>query len=274
MPWIRIESPDDPRIAPYVDLPDRQLRARQGRFIAEGELVVQRLLESRFTVESLLGTPGRLEHMSLPADVPAYCASPQMMESVAGFRFHRGILACGIRASLADWSTYLRDREHEAPVVVCSAVRDPQNLGVILRNCAAFGTKLVLLGDHCADPLSRRVLRVSMAAALKLTVSVSDDLRRDLLRLHEEFHMQCVAAAVSTEAQPLSSTPRPPRVAIVLGNELDGLHPDTLRQCQTCCTIPMSSGTDSLNVAVASGIFLYHFTAATPWRRPRDTPPT
>jgi tRNA G18 (ribose-2'-O)-methylase SpoU len=134
----------------------------------------------------------------------------------------------------------------------------------VLRNCAAFGVDLVLIGPRSADPYSRRVLRVSMANALKLRLGTSDDLQRDVRRLRDEFDFHCVATVLDPSARPLASTPRPARLALLLGNEFDGVGAEVQRGCQSRVTIPMSLETDSLNVAVAAGIFLYHFHQAGP----------
>ncbi|MFO7902039.1 MAG: RNA methyltransferase [Pirellulaceae bacterium] len=264
MPLIRIDSPEDPRIAPYVDLRDKELRQRRGRFIAEGELVVQRLLESRFPVESLLVAQSQLHRIRVPPAIPVYYAPRTLIENIAGFRFHRGILGCGVRRPAGDWAALCPGVDKQALVVVCSGVRDPANLGGIIRNCAAFGVDLVLIGNRAADPYSRRVLRVSMAAALKLNISVSENLVGDVSRLREDFRFDCVATVLDSNARPLAATPRPGRLALVLGNEYDGVDPPVQQACPTKVTIPMSLGTDSLNVAVSAGVFLYHFTRLAP----------
>lgn len=259
MPLIRIKSPVDPRIAPYVDLCNKRQASRRGRFIAEGELVVRRLLESRFRVESLLMAESQLGRFELPAELPAYYAPLDLIEKIAGFRFHRGILGCGIRADQGHWSTQLPARDEAGTIVVCSAIRDPENLGGVLRNCAAFGVDLVIVGEHSADPFARRVLRVSMATALKLPIFVSGQLEQDIARLHHEFGFHCAATALGPIAVPLARFTRPRRLALVLGNEFSGLDRAVQEACQSRVTIPMRLGTDSLNVAVAAGIFLYHF---------------
>ncbi len=263
MPLIRIESPDDPRLAPYRDLPNKQLSNCEGRFIAEGNLVVRRLLDSRYAVESVLIAEPQRDRLDVSPAVPVYVAPTKIIEALAGFRFHRGILGCGLRPAPADWSGMLPPSDQSAIVVVCSAVRDPQNLGGILRNCAAFGVDLVMFGDHSADPFSRRVLRVSMATALKLNLHQSAELHQDLIRLRDHHGIHCMASVLDPHAQHLADTPTPRRLGLVLGNELSGLDASTLRLCQSRVTVPMSLQTDSLNVAVASGIFLYHFNQLT-----------
>ncbi len=259
MPLIRIESPDDLRVAPYFDLRNKQLRTREGKFIAEGDLVVRRLLASRYEVESLLVAESQLGRLPIPPSVPVYCASLKIVEAIAGFHFHRGVLGCGIRATLDDWCSRIPPGEQSATVVVCCGVRDPENLGGILRNCAAFGVDLVVLGNRSADPLSRRVLRVSMATCLELNLHLSTCLEDDLALLRARFGFHVAATVLDPGAVRLADVQRPLRLGLVFGNELAGVAPPTLQQCQSRLTIPMGMHTDSLNVAVASGIFLYHF---------------
>ena len=129
----------------------------------------------------------------------------------------------------------------------------------ILRNCAAFGVDLVVVSQDSADPFSRRVLRVSMGTLLKLEIHQSAQLEHDLRQLHGQFAIHVAASVVDAHAPPLNEAPRPRRLGLVLGNERTGLSPSVLACSQSRWTIPMHLHADSLNVAVASGIFLYHF---------------
>src|SRR5436305_1663084 len=164
-----VSSIDDPRLAPYRELNQRNLTRQSGLFITEGEKVVERLIESRFATVSVLAEPAYAERYEprLPADVPIYVASRGLLQATIGFHFHRGILACGRREPVASVETILASLgAARSTIVVCPDVQDPTNLGSIIRSAAAFGCAAVLLGGKCADPLSRRVLRVSMGAAL------------------------------------------------------------------------------------------------------------
>lgn len=259
MPLIPITSPDDPRVAPYADLRDRQSLSRHNRFIVEGDLVVNRLLASDYDVESLLIAEDQLHHVAFAPEMTVYCAPRRLMEELAGFGFHRGILACARRPSPQPLDNWLTPADEPVTVVVCASVQDPENLGGIFRNCAAFGVRHVLLSEQSADPLSRRVLRVSMGTVLKLAFRQTPDLAGELPRLRHEFGLHLAATVLDPTAPPLAAAPCPRRLALLLGNERNGLDPEVVKACDSRWTIPMRSGTDSLNVAVASGIFLYHF---------------
>lgn len=260
MPILIVSSIDDPRLAPYRELRRQNHTRYSRRFIAEGDKLVERLLASRFTTESIFADEGYVERLlpRVPEQVPVYVAERRLLEETIGFNFHRGCLACGVRSAalaLDDWRP-----QEQATIVVCPDVQDPTNLGTVLRNCAAFGVDLVLLGSGCADPFSRRVLRVSMGAVLELQLIESRDLLVDVDRLGREWNVQTVATVLGPHAEVLDGFERPPRMAMLLGSEGHGLDASWIERADRRVTIPMQLGTDSLNVAVASGIFLYHFT--------------
>jgi len=278
MPRSHIDDIDDPRLAIYRDLPQQNLTRHSGRFIAEGEKVVDRLIESRYGVESLLAEESLAERYEprLLAATPIYVVSKALLQATVGFHFHRGVLACGFRQAgigVEDLLGSVVARPHPGTLpggegagarrmtlVVCPDVQDPTNLGSIIRSAAAFDCSAVILGSKCADPFSRRVLRVSMAAALFLPIVESRDLAADLRRLAaEEFEI--VATVLDRAAEPLAGFQRGQRTAILFGSEGHGLSDEWLALCQRRVTIPMATGIDSLNVSVAAAVVLWQLTA-------------
>jgi tRNA G18 (ribose-2'-O)-methylase SpoU len=260
MPSTRISSLDDPRLEPYRHLKDTNRTRWEGLFIVEGEKLVRRLLASEYQVESvLLGERFASQLGSLvPANVPAWIVPDALIEPLVGFNFHRGILACGRRQANLSLEE-LAPAEQALTLAVCAEVQDPENLGAILRISAAFGVNGVLIGRGSADPLSRRVLRVSMGASLRVPIRESPDLAADLKRLRSEYHVQLAATVLDASAEPLSTAARAERFALVFGSEGHGLPRSIVGLCHRRVTIPMNESTDSLNVAVAAGIFLHHF---------------
>lgn len=263
MPVIRIENLRDPRVDAYRDLPTAHLTQYSGLFIAEGEKLVRRLAESDYQVRSVLAEESFVElaHSIIGDRAPIYSLSKDALVELVSFKFHRGLLACGERKKLpfaASWTLPLPDN---ATVVACAYVCDPENLGGILRNAAAFGVDGVLIGRGCADPFSRRVLRVSMGTVFRLRLAQCDDLARDLGELHQGG-FETIGAILSPEAEPLEAANATARQVLVLGNEGHGLPTDVAAACTRKVCLPMAAGVDSLNVAVASGVFLYHFTRA------------
>lgn len=258
---VPVSSIDDPRLAPYRELNQRNLTRQSGLFIAEGGKVVERLIESRFETASVLAEPAYAERFEprLPDEVPVYVASRGLLQETIGFHFHRGILACGRRRPVGSVEPILANvQQARSTIIVCPDVQDPTNLGSIIRSAAAFGCSAVVLGRQCADPFSRRVLRVSMGAALQLPISESQELTVDLPWLHEAG-FELVAAVVDSAAEPLVAARRGQRLALLLGSEGHGLAEEWLSFAHRRVTIPMQLGVDSLNVAVAAAVLLYHF---------------
>lgn len=259
-----VQTVDSPALDVFRHLKDKHLKCREGLFIAEGLEVVRRMLRSRFRAHSLLLTPGKLERLSedIPADVPVFVTTVEQMEAIAGFTIHRGAVACGIRQPPLDLDAAVAAAGDTRLVVVLEGICDAQNVGVILRNAAAFGAGLVLLSG-CCDPFYRRAVRVSMGNVFRLPILQTDRLVEEVQALRRRLDLELIAADVSSGATPLDRAPRPPHIALLFGAEGDGLSPALLDVCNHRVVIPMRPGTDSVNVAVASGIFLHAYSAST-----------
>lgn len=263
MSVVPLDDPSDSRLDRYRALNRRNVARSSGRFIAEGRFVVERLIESRFPIESLLMTEERYEHFRenlAEVEAPVYVVPRAILQGIVGFDFHAGLMACGIRQPLASVDDLLHGVSTKALYVACPRTTDPVNLGNIIRLGSAFGAAALLLGSGCADPFSRRVLRVSMGNVLRLPIVESVDLVSDLDRLHAACGVERAALVLDDAAVPLSQVERPDRVALLLGNEGAGLEPEWIARCEHRWTIPMSNGTDSLNVAAAAAIALYQLT--------------
>lgn len=256
----RIESIDDPRIAAYRNLRDRTLRG-EGIFVAEGRLLVHRLLASRFAAESVLATEHYAAEFAraISTEVPLYMASEALLREIVGFDFHRGALAAGRRRSLSSVSELVEGLppHRGASLVVLPEVTKPENLGLIVRSAAALGVDGVVLGERCCEPLSRRALRLSMGSVLQVPMARSVDLAADLVLLRQRFGFERFAAVLDAGAEPLPAVRWPKRTALLFGNEFDGLSDTWLGLCDRRVTIPMQPGVDSLNLGVAAGVFLY-----------------
>jgi tRNA G18 (ribose-2'-O)-methylase SpoU len=259
---IRIGSIDDFRLAPYRNLRTNKMERKAGLFIAEGMWLIRRLLESSFEVESLLVDERRLEEIGIPIppDVTVYVAPDGMTERVVGFNFHRGVIACGRRKP----NLLIEDVPdlHAGPWILLAGaeVQDPENVGSILRNAAAFGAQGVILGPSCCDPFSRRVLRVSMGASFQVPIVECDDLFQTLNVLRTRYQATISATVLDPAAESLESQNRPERLVLVFGSEGHGLADEWTSFCDKRITIPMNAMADSLNVSVASAIFLHYFT--------------
>jgi tRNA G18 (ribose-2'-O)-methylase SpoU len=254
-----IDRLDDSRLDPFRNLKSTNRTRWSNQFIAEGLLVVERLLVSDFDVVSVVATRKMERQVAplMPKDQPLYLLEHPLAEQLVGYAFHAGVLACGIRRPSPTLEALLANGKENALLAICPNVNDPENIGAIIRLSAGFGLAGVILGSGCADPFSRRVLRVSMGTAFTMPIVESADLRADLLRLRRDFGIELAAAVLDSTAEPLETARRAPRMAVLFGNEKHGLDRQWIELCQRKLTIPMAAGADSLNVAVAAGIFFH-----------------
>ena len=259
---IVIESLDDPRVEVYRNLKMRNLQRDGNYFIAEGKKVVERLLASDFETASVFICQKHLDEWlpRVPVHVPLYTASQSVMNDLVGFDFHVGVLGCGVRRAPRPLEELLAHSSPRLTVVACPSCDNPENMGAIVRIGAAFGIDALLLGKGCCDAFSRRVIRVSMGTTFTLPIVESKDLFHDLVRLKEEWNFELAATVLDPESEELDQATRGPRFGILMGNEDMGLDRSWVSLCNRKLSIPMCRGTDSLNVAVASGIMLHHLT--------------
>jgi tRNA G18 (ribose-2'-O)-methylase SpoU len=257
---VRIDAADDPRIAAYCNIRERDLVGREGRFIAEGHVVLNVLVESGHEIESILLLENRVAGLSaltarLNPDIPVYVTGQAVIDAIAGFHLHRGILAVAKRSPDYPIEILLAGLPEEALVVVLSAISNHDNMGSIFRNAAAFGSDAVVLDDQCCDPLYRKSIRVSVGGALKIPFVKSGDLASICGALSNEGYS--LAALSPKGKSTVDRLPSQGKRALVLGSEGAGLPKEILSALPTY-RIPMSASFDSLNVATASGIALYH----------------
>lgn len=260
MPRVRIDDLDDPRVAMYRHLKATNQTRHTGQFVTEGEKLFDRLVASPFPVASVLATDRLVDRVAprVPEGVPLYVVGDDRVGELVGYNFHRGVLACGVRRPWPSAESLARAAGPRATFAVCPRVDNPENLGAVVRIADVFGVDAVLTGARCPDPLSRRVLRVSMGSALRVPVVAGDDLAAEVGRLCRDLGFTAVATVVDPAAEPLDGFRRPDRLALFLGSEGHGLEPEWLALCARHVTIPMRPGAESLNLAVAAGVALYH----------------
>ena len=267
---LDIEDPRDPRLADYVDLRDVSLRksleAEHGLFIAEGEKVVRRAVESGHEVRSFLMArrwlAGLADVLDAAGDAPCYVVSEAVAEAVTGFHVHRGALASLCRKPLPGVDEVLAGARS---VVVLEDIVDHTNVGAVLRTAAALGIDAVLLSPRCADPLYRRAVKVGMGAVFSLPYARLEDWYDGLQSLRDRG-FTVVALTPAADAVPLEAVVagRPDRVAVVLGSEGHGLTPRWLESADVRARIRMPGGVDSLNIAAAAAIACYVVTSVLP----------
>ena len=259
---IRIDDPDDARVAAYHSIRERDLAGRDGMFVAEGKVVLNVLFgERRFEAESALILESRLAGMEetlalARQDMPVYVASQAVMDRIAGFHIHRGVLALGRRRPPENVAALLSRLPGNATVVVLVGISNHDNVGSIFRNASAFEADAVLLDAGCCDPLYRKAIRVSVGAALKVPFSIGADAASLFGVLADEGYRQYALSPLGK--LDIGKVSHDGRTALYLGSEGPGLPPQLMRRMETV-RIPMSEAFDSLNVAAASAIALHRF---------------
>ena len=260
---IDILDPADSRVDDFRDLNsvDRRpdLPTGKGLVIAEGVLVAQRMLASRFRPHAFLGTQRRLTELAddlADAGAPYYRALAEVMAEVIGFHLNRGVLGASRRAPELTVPDVIRGAR---TVAVLEGVNDHENLGSIFRNAAGLGVDGVVFGTGCADPLYRRAVRVSMGHALLVPFAKAQQWPADLNDLRDNG-FRILAMTPNPGAQTLAEAVdglADQKVAILVGAEGPGLTETTMRASDTRVRIPMARGTDSLNVATAAALAFY-----------------
>ncbi len=258
---VAITDPVDPRIDAYRDIRERDLVGRDGLFVAEGRVVLAMLIASAtFRPQSLLIAAHRLDALAdllapLPDDVPVFAADQSVMDGIAGFPLHRGILAIGRRIATPDAEALLGGIAGDGDVLLLSGIGNHDNMGGLFRNAAAFGARAILLDADCCDPLYRKAIRVSVGAAL-LVPFAKLARSEDPLALLDRHGFAPIALSPSG-AMTLADYRPQRRNAMLLGSEGPGLDSALIART-TSVRIAMAPGFDSLNVATTSGIVLHH----------------
>lgn len=256
--WI-----DDPRLADYREIRDPALVKQSARFVAEGRLVVQTLLEdSPFRARSVLVDD--TAHAALATvldahdDVPVFRVPTGALKELAGWQFHQGCLAIGDRPEPIDVPMLLDRAGAPRLVVALDTVSNPDNVGAIFRSSAALGAGAIVLSPACASPLYRKATRSSMGAALRLPFSHGGPWEASLAALRDAGH---VLLALDPDGDSLEDAlaglPAEQPRTLILGAEGAGLGQATRTAADRAIAIPMHFGVDSLNVAAAAAIALY-----------------
>jgi tRNA G18 (ribose-2'-O)-methylase SpoU len=263
MPIERIEGADDPRVAAFREVPDPERLRAQGLFVAEGRLIVRRVVEdSRYRVRAVLvNEASRRELAPLfeerAADVPVFVGEREVFLGLTGHDLHRGCLALVERPR----ALTLRDVLVGAggTVVILEGVSNADNVGGVFRNAAAFGAGGVLMSPTCCDPLYRKAIRTSMGAALRVPFASLDDwpAALTLVRGAGFTIVALTPRAPSETLEAFAARPRPPRLALLAGTEGAGLTPAAEDAADHRVRIAIDESIDSLNVAVAVAIALY-----------------
>lgn len=265
----RISSFDAPELRPYATMRRPVEHEVQGIFVAEGEKVVRRLLESHFTVVSAVFWEKWLDDFrslleARPEQIPVYLADKKLLETLTGFTMFQGVLAVGKIPTAISFEDALRNSSSPRLIVAVDGLTSSENLGALVRNCVAFNVQTLLVGETSASPFLRRAIRNSMGAIFQLPVvelkargagTAGQTLAQTLQALHARG-VRCIAAH-PRGAKSLSEADFTGDCCVIFGSEGTGISEDVLENCDETVAIPMPEKVDSLNVGAAAAVFLY-----------------
>ena len=266
MQVLPLVDAQDPRVSAYRNIGDAALLRERGLFIAEGRLLVERVLgDRRCALESLLLNRASFDALqpSLEANAPdamVFLCDTAAFEAITGFNFHRGCLALVRRPPATSWRDAVRTC---GLIVILENVTNADNVGSVFRNAAAFGVGAVLLTPTCCDPLYRKAMRTSMGASLQVPFARVEPWPAAVAELRDEgFTMVALSPREpSVSLEPFVAAGVPARMALLVGTEGDGVTRAAEAAADVRVRIPTSATVDSLNLAVATGIALSRLTS-------------
>ena len=263
----KITSFDAPELRPYATMRRPVEHETQGIFVAEGEKVVRRLLESRFSVISVVFTERHFEEFrslleARPERITVYLADKKWLETLTGFSMFQGVLAVGKIPERISFEDLLRKSSAPRLFAAVDGLTNSENLGALVRNCVAFGVRALFVGETSSSPFLRRAVRNSMGAIFQLPVlelgkrNTAAKTLTEMVGALRGRGIRCIAAH-PRGAKALLKADLKSDCCIVFGSEGGGISPAVLAACDEAVAIPMPEKVDSLNVGAAAAVFFY-----------------
>ncbi len=262
MKLLRIDSLSLTELEPYRTMRRPAEHREKGIFVAEGEKVVRRLVQSRLKIVSILLTDdwsdkysSLLEKREIEDGI--YVAEKKLLEEIVGYRLHQGIMAIGRVPDPVDIFDMKLPPGESHLLVAADGIANSENMGVIVRNCAAFGVHALIVGGTSCDPYLRRAVRNSMGTIFELPIVYSDNLADILEDMRLRHGVKLVAAHPREKSVRVSDADLSGDVCIVFGSEGEGISPAVVDACDIAVRVPMLNEVDSMNVASSVGVILY-----------------
>lgn len=260
---IHIDSLELDELRPYRTMRRAVEHVKQGIFVAESETVVKKLLNTNLAIVSVLITQYRLDEIRHlidernNKDFKIFVGEKNILEQIVGFDLHQGIMAVAKIPEPSLIEDAVNQSFQPNLFVALDGLTNADNLGVIVRNCVAFGVDALIVGETSSSPYLRRAIRQSMGTVFDLQIVHTKNLRETLVLLEEKFNTHCLAADAHANDISIQDADLKRNICIVLGAEGSGIRKPVLEVCSEKITIPISDRIDSLNVASASAVFLW-----------------
>ena len=267
---VYISSRQNPYVMRVASLSDNKGRAREGLFKFGGFKLFSEAVACGIVIERVIlredAAPrleGEVRRIMPKADICVF--SESAFDKVSDEKSPEGIITVAKRidkiTKIATIDNIANLLPPDATVIALESLRDPGNLGTIIRSAAAFGIDTLILSADCADVYNTRTVRGAMGALFSRRILITDDFSA-LIKKLSEGGRRTLAATLSPDAETLGSAELLRTDCVVIGNEGHGLSDETVRACTNAVIIPMRSGVgvESLNAATAASIFMWELT--------------
>lgn len=257
----KIDSIEIPELAIFRTLKQQLDHRRDGLFVAEGHFVVERLLKTSLRVRSVLFNQLWLETFrneleNRPEMIDVFIGEKAELSRITGYELHQFIMACAEIPRAKTIDEVVASCKSPLLLVALDGLTSADNVGLVLRNCAAFGVHALIAGETSADPWLRRAVRKSMGNVFTVPVIYTESLVKTIKKLRSENGIEVFGAQITNDSVPLYTVSLKSSCCIVMGNEGSGITPEVLNACSKPVYIPMKEGVDSLNVSSAAAIIL------------------
>lgn len=252
---VKIENIDIPDLEIYSSLRESAFRV-DGSFIADSPKVVNLVLESDVVIKSMLATQEYYdefeESLSLKNIPKKYLTTKDEMKKIVGHKIHHNCMMHGIRPK----DVSLDELGNE--VLLLDGITSAENVGSIVRSCAALGVNSLVIANETPHPFNRRALRVAMGHSHMIKTHMHEDIKATIKTMQEKGY-RVYAAEVCEGSTPLRMVQTPDKWVLVMGHEGRGIAQDILDLVDEVVTIEMQEGIKSFNVGVAASLMMYQF---------------
>lgn len=256
-----INSVESRELSIFRTLKQQAYHRRAGLFVAEGHFVVERLLHTTFRICSVLFTKKWFECFRdaldvRPEEITVFIGEKAELSKITGYELHQFIMACAQIPQIYSIDQIAQFSVKPLLLMAVDGLTSSDNVGLVVRNCAAFGVDALIVGETSADPWLRRAVRKSMGTVFKVPVIYTDSLVNSLQLIQSEYDCDVLSAQITGESSVIYDVNFKKNCCIVMGNEGYGVSAEVLNVCSKAIYIPMVDGVDSLNVSSAASVIL------------------
>jgi len=248
---INISDINDPNILEFTSL--RQSAVNEKLVVVESKNVLKKLFKTDRKIHKIFITAENMNFIKdncKNIDFPIYIASSEIMKKIVGHKIHQGMMA------LIDKPEFIFFDDIKGNVVVLNGLTSPENVGSIVRSCAAFNIKTIIIDEKTCSPFLRRCIRVSTGNLFNIKVYKSFDLKIDLTSLKMKGY-DILSTANTDSAVSLQNHKFKDNSAIIIGNEGYGVEQSIMNLSDTIIKIDINDEVTSLNASIATSIILY-----------------